>query len=398
MTWEGTPELDAVLAKARNKLEGNGLHIDCEVKVRASARHPNLWRLARAAVQRSRANSETLDVSFSLTDLDEWLSKPHNGGRTLIETLDAQEPLVDKLQLEAADEADMTSGLRVIDAILSDDRHRTRRTTLRQSRGLLGHIRSGAAVNAARVLTKLPADGISVTTLAEASTGDTKALKDSGTLGLVLRTLAAELELPNPTTAEERAEIWSAFGVGIDALSSTVLVLGLRTRTTNTLGRILNLSSDEGEPVVLTLSQLKLWPIVIDSPHVFVCENPAVMSAAAKRSGTLRYPLVCTQGVPSLAVYTLLANATGIVHWRGDFDWTGLRTTRMAIRRLDAEPWRMDHDTYLAGLSRGESEAFKSKDSPCDSAWDPMLAPAMAESGRAVMEERLIDILLEDLH
>ena len=127
---------------------------------------------------------------------------------------------------------------------------------------------------------------------------------------------------------------------------------------------------------------------------IFVCENPAVVSAAMLANTSL--PLVCTQGQPSMAVNALLANATGTIHWRGDFDWTGLRTTAKAIQQFGATPWRMDTSTYLSGLGAGESEAFK-KDRPCESPWDPPLAAEMRRAGRAVMEERLIDLLLDDL-
>ncbi|MBC6458894.1 DUF2399 domain-containing protein [Actinomadura sp. HBU206391] len=34
---------------------------------------------------------------------------------------------------------------------------------------------------------------------------------------------------------------------------------------------------------------------------------------------------------------------------------------------------------------------------PADSSWDPALAPLLAETGQAVMEERLIPHLLADL-
>lgn len=37
----------------------------------------------------------------------------------------------------------------------------------------------------------------------------------------------------------------------------------------------------------------------------------------------------------------LLAAATGRIRWRGDFGWTGLRTTATVIDRYDATPWRM---------------------------------------------------------
>ena len=83
------------------------------------------------------------------------------------------------------------------------------------------------------------------------------------------------------------------------------------------------------------------------------------------------------------------------MHWRGDFDWTGLRTTAAATARHGALPWRMTVDEYLRALETGDSEPLKGP--PADSPWDAALAIAMGEQGRAIMEERLIPRLLEDL-
>lgn len=101
------------------------------------------------------------------------------------------------------------------------------------------------------------------------------------------------------------------------------------------------------------------------------------------------------EGQPSAACHALLARATGTIHWRGDFDWTGLRTTATAITRYDAHPWRMTAQEYLAALETGDSEALKG--APATSPWEPRLAEALTEHGRAIMEERLIPQLLNDL-
>jgi hypothetical protein len=55
----------------------------------------------------------------------------------------------------------------------------------------------------------------------------------------------------------------------------------------------------------------------------------------------------------------------------------------------------MGAEVYLSALSSGDSEPLRG--SPAASPWEPALAEALAESGRAVMEERLLDLLLADL-
>jgi hypothetical protein len=55
----------------------------------------------------------------------------------------------------------------------------------------------------------------------------------------------------------------------------------------------------------------------------------------------------------------------------------------------------MGHSDYEDALAAGDTEPLRGH--PAPSPWDPALASRMAATGRAVMEERLIPLLLSDL-
>jgi uncharacterized protein (TIGR02679 family) len=152
-----------------------------------------------------------------------------------------------------------------------------------------------------------------------------------------------------------------------------------------------------GVPFRLTLHQLQRDPITPDGPTLYVCENPAILRAAAISLGPGSAPLICTEGVASVACRTLVsaaARASVRIRWRNDLDWPGLRMTAAAVAQFGAEPWRMTAEDYRAAASldgpplRGPTAA---------SPWDPELAALLRASGRAVMEERLVPLLLSDL-
>ena len=65
------------------------------------------------------------------------------------------------------------------------------------------------------------------------------------------------------------------------------------------------------------------------------------------------------------------------------------------ITRYGARPWRMHWPDYEDALATGDTEPLRGLSAP--SPWDPALAARMAETGQAVMEERLIPLLLADL-
>ncbi len=242
------------------------------------------------------------------------------------------------------------------------------------------------------VLEALPVSGEPMPVFAERVLGDTKALADGPVRGLVLRALAAWHEIAVPVGAEQERALWELAGVVPDDLASQVLTLNVPA-TGGLLGDWLTSAASAQVPFRVTLHQLRLAPLSLPTSEIFVCENPAVLRAAA---GRVTAPLICTEGVPSAAVHALLScRVPGtVVRWRNDFDWTGVRLTAAALARYaEAVPWRMSGADYLAAGGPG----LPLTGTASATAWDPSLAEAMTEAGRSVMEERLISTLLADL-
>jgi uncharacterized protein (TIGR02679 family) len=264
---------------------------------------------------------------------------------------------------------------------------------------------------AAAVLDRLPAlsdppgpaagdgdfGGLLLPAVAESVTGDATALSGTSLAGLVLRALAHRDGVAPPVTRSDERARWAAAGVVADDLASQVLVLNVRAGG-EPLGRWLTEAADAGEPFRVTLHQLSAMPVVPLGMDIFVCENPAVLHATADELGPHSAPLVCAEGEPSAACNRLVhaaARSGSRIHWRNDFDWEGLRIMAAAIRRFDAQPWRMSTDDYLAALE-GE-DAGRLKGATADSPWDTRLAKEMVHAGYAVPEERLLPALLDDL-
>jgi uncharacterized protein (TIGR02679 family) len=253
---------------------------------------------------------------------------------------------------------------------------------------------------ATAVLERLPSGAdepaVLLPALAEAVTGDTRALDSTPLAGLVLRALALREAVPAPAGREAEHALWTAAGVVTDDLASQVLVLNVRA-VGDGLGEWLTGAAEAGEPFRVTLHQLTVMPVMPLAIDLRVCENPATARAAAARLGADSAPLVCTEGEPSVACYRLLqaAVATGTrIHWHSDFDWPGLRMTAAAIRRLGATAWLMGAEDYRGALATS-SELLKGP--TAESPWDRRLADLMQASGRAVTEEQQLAALLAEL-
>jgi uncharacterized protein (TIGR02679 family) len=130
-----------------------------------------------------------------------------------------------------------------------------------------------------------------------------------------------------------------------DGLSCTVLTLGLRPRGGSVVARAAELHADAGEPYVMMLRSLTAPGLTFAPQTVFVCENPAVVSAAAERLGASSPPLVCSGGWPNTAVTTLLEAPSaggGQLRVQGDGDGEGQATHAHLRRQHGAVPWLAD--------------------------------------------------------
>ncbi len=169
---------------------------------------------------------------------------------------------------------------------------------------------------------------------------------------------AAGVVTSRPGSAAWRREAWASVGVLVDDLSSTVLAIGLPGATAAAQGataRALAALTSSGEPAVLTLRQVVADDLGAVPPIVYVCENPAVVSAAGDLLGARSAPLVCLQGQPGAAAVTLLRRlheGGATLRYHGDFDWGGVTIARTLGSHVAWTPWRFAAADYLAAIER----------------------------------------------
>ncbi|MER5640330.1 TIGR02679 family protein [Kitasatospora sp. NPDC002227] len=276
--------------------------------------------------------------------------------------------------------------------------------------GLLKRL-SGSDPEAARklaadttlVLSHLPADGLTLPVLAARTLGDAHALDQGRPLAtLVHSAVRALVAVELPAGAEGRRATWASVGVALDELSSRVLVLNLPGSPASPTGRILTAAAEGGEPCLLTLRQLTRQPLDLGlrGRTVHICENPAILAAAADAYGPDCPPLVCVEGNPSVAARSLLtamAAQGSLLAYHGDFDWGGVRIATTVLRLPGATPWRYDTPAYLAAVHHGLGTPLTTG-IPAPTPWDPPLSSAIREHALRIEEEHLLDHLLADLH
>ncbi|MEU4243572.1 TIGR02679 family protein [Actinoplanes sp. NPDC026619] len=380
------PGWQRLLVAARRSLERTGGSLTGSVSLAAPDDAERLVVIGVTGVHRLAGTGR---VTVRLAELDEHLRAAYGTGLA-----DTVGPYRDRPAERNRDAV----GRDAVLALAADSRHTGRPwfeewlETLRRDGSLTRIVRAGLPwPDVITVLDALPAPDEPMPVFAERVLGDTKALTDGPVRGLVLRALAGWHDLPVPVRAEQERALWELAGVVPDDLASQVLVLNLPA-TGGLVAEWLSSAAAAHVPFRVTLHQLRLATLTVMAPEIFVCENPAVLRAAA---GGPTAPLVCTEGVPSAAVHALLATAPSgtVIRWRNDFDWTGIRLTGGALRRYPAAaPWRMSARDYAAapgGVPLSGPAAA--------TAWDPALAESMSARGHAVMEERLLDLLLADL-
>ncbi|MER7672858.1 TIGR02679 family protein [Kitasatospora sp. NPDC096128] len=253
----------------------------------------------------------------------------------------------------------------------------------------------------ARLLPRLPVSPPrSLSTFAAEHAGSAHALDHGPLATLTLDAVRALTGAPPGDGAQARRDTWAAAGLLLDELSSQVLALNLPGDPDTATGRALDALGAVGQPAVLTLRQL-----VRDAPRpprggeAYVCENPAVVLAAADRLGLDCAPLVCLQGQPSTAALRLLkhyADAGWTFRYHGDFDWGGIRIATRLLTHVPWTPWRYTLADYRAARDAHPGTAPLAG-APTDAPWDPALGPALLASGRRIEEELVLDELLADL-
>lgn len=243
----------------------------------------------------------------------------------------------------------------------------------------------------------LPHKGILLKELAVKVAGDAHLFDHgNGELTLLLKLAGCWGQEAEGRPASER-ECLRAMGVQEDVLSSMVLTYGLRCSGNEGLGQILNLATQAGQPIWLTFRQLQDQETQILAQAVYICENPAVVQAAADRLGQDCKPLICLSGKPHGAARLLLSGlqeqgVTLYIHT--DFDKAGLDIVAQIKAQFNAIPWRMSAQDYQAV---DKHLPLHQSDRPIKASWCPELADAMNEAGKALHEEAVLDQLLADL-
>lgn len=200
--------------------------------------------------------------------------------------------------------------------------------------GQAGQVRR-TAEQLARVWASLPAPaGTLLATFAGELFADPHALDKDRPLGRAAARLIAATGHASSAGEDLSAAVlepegwraaWASVGVTCDRVSSTVLVLNLpipgsgdslvaagdlADPQTAALHRVCTAAAATGEPLWLTSRLLppgfRLRPGSCAGLVVRVCENPAVIEAAANKFAVGSLPLVCTYGRPSLAARALL--------------------------------------------------------------------------------------------
>jgi uncharacterized protein (TIGR02679 family) len=294
-----------------------------------------------------------------------------------------------------------------------------RSESARLSRPFGPDVGTALMVDLLSVLDRLPASDEPLAVLSRRALGDAHALDVSRPLG---RLVSMVVRAAFPSSADDNASsrlAWSAAGVMMSGLTSTVLCLGVpgadcaqagSSRSGAATASVLETMRAVRAPLLLTLDQVRSGGVPVLPPGgvVYVSENPTVVDVIAQRwseqintaNAVDPAPIVvCTSGQPSTAVVDLLTRLKGPgveVRYHGDFDWAGLRIARFLSGPVPWVSWRFGTDDYLAAVG-GDYPSLRLSGMRADSPWDPLLASAMAEHGLAIEEEAVAGLLADDV-
>ena len=215
---------------------------------------------------------------------------------------------------------------------------------------------------------------------------------------LMVRALAVKFEEPPPVSGEDSRHLWGRAGVATDDVSGTAMTWGLRPPGDSRWAVMMRGRADLGLVTHLTTQELRTagdLTLAELGSEVFACENPQILSAAARSA--VGAPLVCLSGQGSAAGWQVLRTLIrgGVtVRYHGDFDWPGILITGRVLS-AGGVPWRMCADDYTAAATTGPFEPLDGARRPTP--WDEQLSRVMERTNAAVHEEAVVNILLGDL-
>lgn len=306
---------------------------------------------------------------------------------------DGQDQAWEKIYEEAAERLrDDELGLKWIESLRDGLLKRVTKNDLKWGRSLIG--------SAIECWLQMPFSGMMLAKLAVEMTGNAHALDRGNALAPLLhRALKMRCGIDGNQSAAHRREAWASVGVVVDRISAPALAFNLTAQRDSILEGVFEIYRGMRQPVYLTYQSLAdvnpFTPLPRGMGCVYVVENPSIVEIACAQLGSDCAPLVCTEGQPASAVKKLLrslSEAGSILKVRADFDWSGLRIVEQLLSIPNAEPWRMDVETF--GSQTG---AVLLSGSRAGCSWCAGLERAMVESGCAVYEEQLVSLLLADL-
>lgn len=223
---------------------------------------------------------------------------------------------------------------------------------------------------------------------------------DSPLSSLILRNLAMQRSIPMPERSDDRRQLWEHFGIICDDLSAPVLTINLGLIGQSWLCRLIAEAAAESQPLHLTNRMIATadWSAITCPAHVFVCENPTIISLASARLRQRCPPMICVNGEPRSTSRALLRRmrADGSTIWyHGDFDWPGVNIASRMFAELGCQPWLMSANDYEQAILAGKSRVLRGI--PIATVWDQTLAQSMKKHQQAVDEEAVFDSLATSL-
>lgn len=356
LEWARLPGPAKVLAKARRRLEeghganGGPLRVDLTTSEREDVGRllGTAWALSARPVRIHTLADAVAEVGSNLPSL---LQALHGPMRDRPADRAAARALADAERRAAAEELTQVG---VADSDV--EAWLASRGLPRAGTGLLNRL----AADAAAVLRNLPGTHgtVLLPVLAAVALNDPHGLDRGSRLATaVLRLAASPSDDHEQSEAEAWRSAWESLGVVCDELSSRVLVLNLPLIGDAAACRLT--AAADSEPLWLTWRSLA-GTFTTNETEIFVCENPAILAAAANQLGPRSRPLICTNGRPSGATRRLiagLASASAILWIRADDDLAG----QQIVAELNsiapaAQLWRYERRSPANASGRYEEQ------------------------------------------